>query len=450
MSKDLIEVEFEIVPGGTSKVVVDYLPYGTKTLKIRSFVRQGTQPPLRLWPGKPDYKLERKDLFVCHEDGGDDLWITWGAGHEQGPWARSGGAPGDDGLQLSPDTTGFSYLNVIHPNPEKRRSGSPLPLRDYELTVHAMTESRTPISSLEITLTVPRVYKERNETAELTNPVCAQWEAVNDNTSIIRFKGTEVPLYVSRWWATHKIRYQPLQPRSAQLLAINGLRIEYERTIKAGKHWWDDLWETVGGKLTGERGRIRVFLESKQDALMEIGGNLETNLFDEQLFLAEVFRFFDQRHIVLRLWFLWVDKSRHMLHEVPDAERFDLLIDAENGNLSFVGTDLHWQEMWFQRRRHPVRANIGLTFSKIMELAREWLEETSERILQMGRRAVRTRRGNPVVNLLDILKFASETGTEQPEKGAGPFSHVPSFDPDTLGFPELFETELISGDVREV
>jgi hypothetical protein len=45
--------------------------------------------------------------------------------------------------------------------------------------------------------------------------------------------------------------------------------------------------------------------------------------------------------------------------EVPDAERFDLLFDAETGEVLFIGTDLHWQELWGRvEPGRPVRAQI--------------------------------------------------------------------------------------------
>jgi hypothetical protein len=448
VATDPIEIDFEIVPGQTRYAKVDYLPYGTKTLKIHSFVEQGEQPPLRLWPGKSGFKLETANLFVCHEDGGDDLWVTWGAGHEQGPWARSGGSPGDEGWPLKPGESGFSYLNVTHPNPEKCRSGCQVELKDYKLTVHAMTEAGKCTSCLEINLRAPRLREGEDGPAELPDPVRAQWQEDGANASTIRFEGTDVPLYVSRWWAAHKVECRPLGGEPAQLAAVKGLQIKYERTTRDGKHWWDGLWRKVQHRLMGDRGRIRVFFDNK--SLMEIGGNLGTHLFDERLFLPEVFLFFAQQHVVLRLWFLWVDKSRHPFHEVPDAERFDLLIDANERDLCFVGTDLHWQEKWHQRLRCPVRVSVGMTRSTLLEQAGAILGKTCALFRQLCKGAtehVEAGRGNPVDNLAIIV---DPGGTQDRVSAVGPFSHVPSVDPNTLGIPQNLEAKLTSTDVRQV
>jgi hypothetical protein len=450
VATDPIEIDFEIVPGQTRYAKVDYLPYGTKTLKIHSFVEQGEQPPLRLWPGKSGFKLETANLFVCHEDGGDDLWVTWGAGHEQGPWARSGGSPGDEGWPLKPGESGFSYLNVTHPNPEKCRSGCQVELKDYKLTVHAMTEAGKCTSCLEINLRAPRLREGEDGPAELPDPVRAQWQEDGANASTIRFEGTDVPLYVSRWWPTQKVEYRQLPRNSDQRKALEALHIEYERTAKDGEHWWNYLWSNAPYKLPDERGRICVLFDNK--SLMEIGGNLGTHLFDERLLLPEVFLFSDQQHIVLRLWFLWVDKSRHKLHEVPDAERFDLLIDAKNRDVSFVGTDLHWREMWFKCIGHPAGAHVGLTFSKILEHVADQFKDFKDEvksIFGMGQSGT-GQRGNPVNNLVEILASPTPSGQDSMLEEAGLFKHVPTLDSRTLVMPGESEAQLTSTDVREV
>ena len=59
--------------------------------------------------------------------------------------------------------------------------------------------------------------------------------------------------------------------------------------------------------------------------------------------------------------------------EVPDVERFDLLLDFTNLDEKFVGTDTHWQEFWaLVEQGQPLRARIAtlLDTSKVAALAK--------------------------------------------------------------------------------
>ena len=51
----------------------------------------------------------------------------------------------------------------------------------------------------------------------------------------------------------------------------------------------------------------------------------------------------------------------HKREEVPDLERFDLLLDPQNLAIKYVGTDTHWQEFWARvlRTGEPLKARIA-------------------------------------------------------------------------------------------
>jgi hypothetical protein len=69
------------------------------------------------------------------------------------------------------------------------------------------------------------------------------------------------------------------------------------------------------------------------------------------------------------------DRAWRQIHEIPDAERADILFD-ENLQPLYAATDLHWRELWGQYwpqiPGEPLRVQIMNTRAK--ELARNWQE----------------------------------------------------------------------------
>ncbi|MCZ7669031.1 MAG: hypothetical protein M5U34_18485 [Chloroflexi bacterium] len=58
-------------------------------------------------------------------------------------------------------------------------------------------------------------------------------------------------------------------------------------------------------------------------------------------------------------------------HEVPDAERFDLLLRPGDGLVTLACTDLHWREMWGQTIAPPLEATVGLNWRQKAVLGKE-------------------------------------------------------------------------------
>ena len=91
---------------------------------------------------------------------------------------------------------------------------------------------------------------------------------------------------------------------------------------------------------------------------------------------------FDQWSVALRVWFFWVDKyvGRGFFvgrHEVPDAERFDMIIRRKDGRVLLAGTDLHWREVWARVLPDKIlKATLGMPRDTAMKLAREKWSET--------------------------------------------------------------------------
>jgi hypothetical protein len=80
---------------------LDYLPYGTTTLKLRfSPSKDYTKGTLIAAPRQRHADAER--VIVGHEDNGNDFWITWGGGKV-------------DGIHFDPSKgQGYLYFNLCH------------------------------------------------------------------------------------------------------------------------------------------------------------------------------------------------------------------------------------------------------------------------------------------------------------------------------------------------
>jgi hypothetical protein len=143
--------------------------------------------------------------------------------------------------------------------------------------------------------------------------------------------------------------------------------------------------------------RSRLELRWGERVLAVVDGDLALPLHDKRLVSFELFRFVDDYHLALRLWFYWVNLRfdeeellafvpadpegkwrkearrvgqalggsalpwRRYQHydEVPDVERFDLLIDPAKKAISYAGTDTHWQEFWSRVDSPTLRATIA-------------------------------------------------------------------------------------------
>lgn len=368
---------------------IDYQPFGVKILKLRVQRNQATQPtlgPVWIHPKgyvRPDPKSDDPALWRVYgtAEGDPHLWAAWGAGDERGFCVKTKDRFKIDkvALPLDDDEAYYIYLHLIHRPPDPFNHTP----TDKTITVQATGQNGELYGETTVRLIVPQ---------QATNPLRTHWNWNPDGgESTITLKGTggapaQLPLYVSRWWPTRQVGYVPLDGAAAQFL--QGLKIRYQRQENGG-----------------DRGRMDVFLADK--LLAEFTGELALPLHDYRLFSAEVFGFLDDHHLVLRLWFYWVhlgfsvdqlltfvpperraewhpEAERvhndlkglimpwHKREEVPDVERFDLLLDLTNLDEKYVGTDTHWQEFWtVVEPGQPLRARIAtlLDTGKVAKLA---------------------------------------------------------------------------------
>ena len=116
----------------------------------------------------------------------------------------------------------------------------------------------------------------------------------------------------------------------------------------------------------------RIILNFKENEIAIIEGDM-----DGANYHVDLFKF--NNAFVIRIWFLWISKkqfrdknnleplqrrnlqSRGIFDnpELPDFERFDIIVSALNGNILAVCTDFHWQEYWYKLRK-DYRNMIGV------------------------------------------------------------------------------------------
>jgi hypothetical protein len=369
---------------------IDYQPFGVKILKLRIQRNQATKPdlgPIWIHPQgytRPDPKADDPARWRVYgtAEGDPNLWVAWGAGDERGFCVKTKDRFKIDKvpLPLNDDDFYYIYLHLIH-RPHDPFAHMPT---EKTLTVQATGEDGQVYGETTVRLTVP---------AAATNPVRAHWDwDLDTGVSVITLKSADdgpaqLPLYVSRWWPTRQVEYIPLDDATAQFL--QNLKITYHRQ--------------PNGK---DRSRIDVALGDTP--LAEFSGELALPLHDYRLCSAEIFHFLDDYHLVVRLWFYWVhlgfspdqlltfvppdrrakwraEAERvhnglkgfllpwHKSEEVPDVERFDLLLDPSDLDTKYVGTDTHWQEFWsIVASGEPLQARIAtlLDTGKVAALAK--------------------------------------------------------------------------------
>jgi hypothetical protein len=138
--------------------------------------------------------------------------------------------------------------------------------------------------------------------------------------------------------------------------------------------------------------------------------------------------------VALRVWFFWVDKyvgggffvGRH---EVPDAERFDMIIRRRDGRVLLAGTDLHWREVWARVLPDKIlRATLGMPRDTAMKLAREkWSEAWNEIWGRATHRGGPGADGEPPNNPVDpYIRRLAEREATVTLKAGGTEAHLPT------------------------
>jgi hypothetical protein len=143
---------------------------------------------------------------------------------------------------------------------------------------------------------------------------------------------------------------------------------------------------------------------------------------------------FDEWSIALRLWFFWVDKFHGPAafigrHEIPDVERFDMIIRRNDGRALLAATDLHWREVWARIIPGKIlHATLGMPRKVAIELAKERWSDAWNEIWARARRQDQSQQvieafNNPVDPYIRRLAEREATVTI---KAGGSEAHVPT------------------------
>lgn len=389
---------------------LDYHPWGTRTLKVKVSAAEVT-PNLRLRPKRLSDIGEEQ--FYALADDSDDFIVSWGGGHEKGPCVQAQDVVFFEKCVPMAPEDGFkmAFFNIRHVGP-----GDPPP--SATLTLEAYDEEKSEVfASLQVLLRRPADYPQ--------NPV--RFEQRGDHWEAF---GGHVLSYDPRWWP-RDIAY-----RTSETLPIQA---RIDATTSNGVPRLDVLW---GSKV------IATISDHSKPSI------LSPEFASQNVISMEVFDF-DEWHLALRIWFFWLDKKIGLGHEIPDAERFDLLVRRRDGRVTLACTDLHWRETWGEvmyeeETPGPFRATLGLTNTAKIRLIEEKVAEglqSLKNLLSVLKREKETdhqRIYNPVDNF--IPRKAESLGKDMRTRAPGPKAHLPTLE-NILRRDDL-PPQMVSSDVR--
>jgi len=394
MDTDTIDFPLDQLPEKARQV---YRPWGTRTLKVR-VATDTKRPALRLRPKKINPGEVARGIFRGYADDSEAFVVSWGGGHEPGPCIQS-----KDFLkafeQCAPLEAGASnmiFLNLTHIGPELPETVT-VSLEAYD------EESGQVFATLPIEVQKPELPA---GVVRFEHVESALWRPV----------GTMLPQYDPRWW-----------PRP----------VSY---VKA-----PDL------PLIIQRDGLSLYIQWDSKVVARITDHTEPTLLDTDDFTFELFDF-DDWHLALRSWFFWLDKNMGGdffvgRHEVPDAERFDLLIRKSDGRVTLACTDLHWRETWGQVEPDQIlEATLGLGLETTLDLAKEQMEK----LWAVWKRQENKDHSRPYNPIIYIERLAESLGKEQAGtvRAKGTEAHLPALHHVTQTDDGSRPPRMTSSDVR--
>jgi hypothetical protein len=310
---------------------IDYLPWGTRSLKLA--VTGSHRGALFITPEPRDADPDR---ILAYPKGSQDIQLSWGGGWEKGVE-----------LALAPDERTHVFFNVTHTGPGMEKL--------YEVDIVAYDEAGSAVGRLPVRLTRPAGLP-----AAVTEP---RWTEQDGHPTLLLTPpdGAQAPRYQSRWWPEAFVDY--VAPTVTGPLPR--------------------LWLSCRRNVGGGYSHVTVVGQADPDqvplALATVDGDLQFPLVDLRQIGAELS--YIAGSWALRLWFFWTDKgvlNRPALagidpaerqaiadwatkQEIPDAERVDLVFNKAL-QVSHLCTDLHWHELWARYDGGlPVRVSIAGT-----------------------------------------------------------------------------------------
>lgn len=311
----------------TSQVAFTYSPWQTRTLKLK-MMTQKTMPPLRVRPQRMKPEDRQAQIFRAFADQSEAFIVSWGGGHEVGPCVQAQDfmIAFEQPAPLPANANSWVFFNLTHVGPDIPDT-TPLTFEAFEEgsgKVHAR---------LTVVLTKPVSMPKATDIMQLKSADQRVW----------RLEGKFLSTYDPRWW-----------PETLAYVSAPS----YPLTVERHGGQLRVLWQ----------GSLVATITDQTTPTVLDDGRLDFDLFE-----------FDQTHIALRVWFFWWDKKMgHGFfvgrHEIPDAERFDLLIHKTNGRINLACTDMHWRESWGETTEPVLKAIIGLNSEAKMHMATEKLD----------------------------------------------------------------------------
>jgi hypothetical protein len=363
--------------GAAADARLVYRPWGTRTLKVRLTTGRDL-PALRL---RPRVRAPADSgLISGGADEGAAFVVSWGGGHEPGPCLKA-----EDFLhafeRCAPLVAGEAstlFFNVRHVGPDAPEA---------VLTLEAFDEATGRVhSALPVRLDPPPLP------ADLIRMVpdgAGGWVAGD---------GGHLPRYDSRWWPAGTVDYVAASPPP---LAVR----------RAGPSL-----EVVWGSAAEPVARIQDLTEP---SVLDQADAVDLELFA-----------FGEGLLGLRVWFFWLDLRlgpRFFVgrHEVPDVERFDLVLRAADGRVVAAASDAHWRELWATTAEPPapaIECVLGLDAATKLALIRETLGPDDGGAPPMA---------GPYNPLGHVMGLAAARATPIPgggaSRGKGTEAHLPTF-----------------------
>lgn len=390
-------IEFWLDNSAAPPASMEYLPHGTRSLRVR--VRTRTPlPAMRLRPRHTTAEDTAHGIFRGFEDGGTQFQLSWGGGQEDGPPARSEDKLGafEQPAGLNPEHTPTIVFNLTH-------IGRDLP-ETAVLTLEAFeVETGVVRATLPVTLRRP---------AALPPALACMPLAQNGRWNFQA--GSHLPVYETRWWPAETVTYTAAP-------ATLPLSVQYDAATTSLQVQWNAA--------------VIAIIEDHTTPSI-----LNTDAVRCELFV------FSESYVALRIWFFWLDVNiGHGFfigrHEVPDAERFDLLIRLSDGTVGLACTDLHWRESWGVSTQSPQRATLGLSREAKVRLAQEGLKKIWDKVWDT-KSAVAPAPYNPLGYIQRRAKLEARN-TRFAVRATGTEAHIPMLQ-DLLSDSE----SMFSSDVR--
>jgi hypothetical protein len=389
-----------------------YRPWGTRTIKLKTTTRSDMP---RLWV-RPQTVLPEEaalGIYRAYADDSRAFQITWGGGHECGPCVKSKDllSAFETSAPMNAGDSSYLFFSLTHAGALLPASAT-VTMRAFELVTGSGETAERDQARLRLPIQLPPDLPPVDEIMRVT-------PGERDNTWVVS-PGRYLPVYDSRWWPSPEVVYETSEHPPLILRMEKGeLRIE---------------WREHGNT-------IAVIEDCSHPSVLLLAETVAFELFA-----------FDPWSVALRVWFFWTDKyvgggffvGRH---EVPDAERFDMIIRRTDGRVLLAGTDLHWREVWARvLPTKTLHATLGMSRETAMKLAIEkWSETWNEIWGKATNRSIKSldasRPNNPVDPYIRRLAEREATVTV---KATGTEAHLPMLHNVEMRRPPV----MTSSDVR--